>query len=262
MAAKTQRIPVSFVGLGKGDEAPIAALYSTDSNGMPTKKLTRIADGVLVIDAGRLKGAHLAIGPDVEDIKGLDPASLLRYRGDQVLDDWLRSGIFIPADRWPVLFRDIICVSGRVRKCRPWWYDLLDVATAKPKLGVQLLSLPVRVGDLSTANIHLPFRCLPLCDGIVEVFERVCCCHHIIYDDLIDRLREVLERIPIEIDFPIPPEPDPGPLGPIGIERGAPIARRAAPILGRGARVASGIAGRAARIREATASTRSPSALS
>jgi hypothetical protein len=33
------------------------------------------------------------------------------------------------------------------------------------------------------------------------------CCHHIIYDDLIDRLREVLERIPIEIDFRSRPNP-------------------------------------------------------
>ena len=255
MAAKTQQVPVSFVGLNKGDEVPSAALFRTDSNGMPTEKLARIAEGVLDINAGRLKGAHLAIGPDVDDIKGIDPATLLRYRGDQVLEDWLQRGIFIPADRWPVLLREVICVSGRVRKCRPWWYDLVFVAAAQPKLGVQRLSLPARVGDLSTANIHLPFRCLPLCDGIVEVFERVCCCHHIIYDDLIDRLREVLERIPIEIDFPVPPEPDPGPLGPIGIERAASFARRAAPILGRVARAAGGIAGRTARVREATAST-------
>ena len=205
-------IAVHFVGLGDTEKAPPTALYQLDASGVPAKKLATVDNGQLMIDPAQLKGAQLAIGPDSNSPNTLDPATLLRYRGDQVLEDWQRRGLFIPAERWPVLLQENICVSGRARKCRPWWYDQVFVAAVQPKLGVQRFSLPARVGDLSASNIRLPFRCLPLCEGKVEVFERVCCCDHIIYDDLLDRLREVLERIPIEIDFPIPPEPDPGPL--------------------------------------------------
>ena len=210
--AKRNGIAVQFVGLGEDEKAPAAALYALDASGTPAKKLAVVENGQLAVEPAQFKGAQLAIGPDTNDPRTLDPSTLLRYRGDQVLEDWQRRGLLIPADRWPVLLQETVCVSGRVRKCRPWWYDQVFVAAVQPKLGVQLQSLPSRVGDLSAANILLPFRCLPLCDGKVEVFERECCCHHHIYDDLIDRLREVLERIPIEIDFPFPPDPDPGPL--------------------------------------------------
>ncbi|WP_380877472.1 hypothetical protein ACFB49_12970 [Sphingomonas sp. DBB INV C78] len=220
MASKSG-ITVRFVGLGDNEPAPAAALYLIDDGGLPTKKVATIDNGLLGVDPGRLKGSRIAIGPDVENPAGIDPATLIHYRADQVAQDWLERGLFIPEDRWSVLLRDIICVSGRVRKCRPWWYDLAVTTVATAKLGVQRRQALQRVGDLSAQSIILPFRCLPLCDGKVEVYERHCCCHHIVYDDLLDRLRDVLERIPVPIDGPNPPDPDPGPLR--GLATRAPL---------------------------------------
>jgi hypothetical protein len=57
-----------------------------------------------------------------------------------------------------------------------------------------------------------PAFCVPLCDGIVEVYERICCCRRIWIPDILDRLREILDIIPIPLPDPIPwPWPDPGP---------------------------------------------------
>ncbi|MGH2400607.1 MAG: hypothetical protein ACRDF6_12280, partial [bacterium] len=56
-----------------------------------------------------------------------------------------------------------------------------------------------------------------MCDGIVEVYERICCCRRIHIPDLFDRLRDLLEVIPIPLPDPPPfprPEPRPGPFPP------------------------------------------------
>ena len=221
MAKRQNDIAVTFVGLGPNEKPPAAALYRIDPKGGPPEKLARIDDGRLGVEPERLKGINVAVGPDVEDPKTLDYQTLLRFRGDQVIDDWRQRGLLIPADRWRLFLHEIVCVSGHVRKCRPWWYDLIvrDAATAvltrrsaSGKLGLQARALPTAVGDLSAANIRLPWYCLPLCDGIVEVYERDCCCSYIVWDDLVCRLREILERIPVEIDWPVPPIPNPGPL--------------------------------------------------
>ena len=79
--------------------------------------------------------------------------------------------VLMRRSRAPVLLHETVCVSGRVRKCRPWWYDEVFAAVQPKKLGVQLQRLPSRVGDLSAASILLPFHCLPLCDGTVEVVD-------------------------------------------------------------------------------------------
>ena len=73
---------------------------------------------------------------------------------------------------------------------------------------------------MSASNIILPWTCLPLCDGVVEVYERVCCCPFIVWDDLIDRLRDILDDIPVEIDWPVPRSPIPA------LGRGFPCAAR------------------------------------
>ena len=219
-ARKPNGIAVTFVGLGAQEKPPATALYRMDAKGGPPEKVARVEEGSLGIDPEQLKGAHVALGPDVSDPKQLDLDRLLRFRLDQVIDDWRERGLLVPADRWRPFLRELVCVSGRVRKCRPWWYDLvsLDAASAvltqraaTGKLGLQARTLPNAAVDLSVANILLPWHCLPLCDGIVEVYERHCCCSYIVWDDLIDRLRDILERIPVEIDWPVPPIPDPGP---------------------------------------------------
>jgi hypothetical protein len=67
--------------------------------------------------------------------------------------------------------------------------------------------------------------CAPVCNAIVEVYEKICCCtiRPFDIDDLLDRLREWLEKIP-----PIPPIDPEGPIGPIPGPDPAPFGREIA----------------------------------
>ncbi|MGH9362348.1 MAG: hypothetical protein ACRD2T_10570, partial [Thermoanaerobaculia bacterium] len=202
-----RNIKVQFVGLQAGDAAPAAALYELDERGRPAKKLARIDGGELAVDDEQLRGKTIALGPDAEDPKTLDEAALVRYRADQVLASWRDQGLLVPRARWEVFLPFYTCVSGRARKCRPWWWDKLAALKVQPEL--QLGILPELRFGLARPELNLlyPLSCPPLCDGIVEVYERVCCCRRIIIDDILDRLRELLERVPIPIPEPWPPWP-------------------------------------------------------
>lgn len=207
-------INVSFVGLPKGEAPPPAALYELDPNGRPVAKLASITDGVLPVEAERLKGMTVAIGPEHDNLADIDPATLLRYRAYDAASLWQQQGILIPEGRWWQLWRERVCVTGHMRKCRPWWFDRIE-ATATvsnraivPQLKVRPATTFATLGSLLQPNIRVPVRCLPVCDGVVEIYERVCCCDRIIIWELIDRLREVLVEVPLPTG-PTPPEPGP-----------------------------------------------------
>jgi hypothetical protein len=226
MAKSEPEISVFFAGLKASDEAPKAALYMVGSDGRPDKKLGSIVDGTLRLEGSPPKGAQVVIAPDVKKPKTIDPESLLRYRFDDVIEIWRERGLFIPEDRWTLLLSEIVCVSGRVRKCRPWWLDIVDLPFTSIATTAKLQSASLASDFTSTL---FPRWCVPLCDGKVEVWERNCCCHHpwLDIDSLLDRLRDLLERVPIEIDWPVPPEPEPwGPL----FERIGPVALNPQPL--------------------------------
>lgn len=205
----TIKIPVTFAGAEPGETLPALALYALAA-GKPPQKLATATDGSISIDPAPLQGLTLGIGTDADTV---DEASLMKLRADQVLDQWRRDGLIIPRERWWPWFTETICVSGTVRKCRPWFLAPAYIK-ARPlpaKLGVQLRPEVASAFDLSASGITLPLRCLPLCDGVVEIFERVCCCPTINWHDLIDRLRDLLDDLPIRVRWPDPPIPDPGP---------------------------------------------------
>uniref|UniRef100_UPI0012E16144 hypothetical protein n=1 Tax=Sandarakinorhabdus oryzae TaxID=2675220 RepID=UPI0012E16144 len=231
----TVKFPLTLAGAGPNEALPVLALYALP-DGKPAQKIAVAADGSLSFDPAKLKGMTLALGPDA-DPATLDSANLMRVRADQVLDGWARSGIIIPRERWWLLLTETLCVSGDVRKCRPWYLGPTYVkARALPtKLGVQVQPQVSSPFDLSASAIVLPIRCLPLCDGVVEIYERVCCCPTIDWHDLIDRLRDLLRDLPVLVQWPVPPIPDPGPLIPGripgGFPGGIPIPR---PVIGAG----------------------------
>ena len=146
--ASRNGIPVTFVGLETGDKAPDTALYRLDDNGAPIEKLARVENGILGIDPAKLKGLQIAIGPDGADVKTIDRDRLLRFRADQVIAGWQASGLLIPKDRWPKFRFETVCVSGNVKKCRPWWYELIAINPAVTKIGVQRRILPMAAVDL------------------------------------------------------------------------------------------------------------------
>ena len=215
-------IRVSFVDLPPGEHAPAIALYALDPSGRPAEKMASAKNGVLPVSPRQLAGVQVAIGPDVENPHELTSDRLLRYRGDQVASIWEREGLTLPKDRWGGFYPTVRCVSGHVRKCRPWWYDYVTLKAVVAMQGVNLsrayaLNVQASAKSAIAASaaalnpIIRPWHCVPLCDGVVEIYERQCCCIYYEIPSLIDHLGDILKQVPI----PWPPHPGPGPeIGP------------------------------------------------
>ncbi len=210
-----RNLPVTFVGLNDDEKAPFFAAYQVNSAGQPVKKIGRYDGKVLKIDLD--KTDIVTFGPDVDDFKALPRESLVSYRVAQKIDLWRKQGIVLARDIWDHFHFHFACVTGTVKKCRPWFWDRLDDIRLRPmvELAQEARFKPI-TADLNP-HIAFPVSCVPLCDGIVEIYERECCCHHIIIPDLLDRLRDILEVLPIPVPYPIPdPFPPVGPRpGPI-----------------------------------------------
>ena len=214
-SAGYEKVNVEFVGLKAGQEAPEVALYETDALGRPCKKLAKVKDGQLNVDPKWQALRGVALGPDTDDpddLARLDARHVIAYRLDTILPVWRERGLSFSPDLTAHLLLQKICVDGRVRKCGPWWWSHLQLAdtTVQARLAPAVALAPeLQRTDL---QIALPSHCVPLCDGIVEIYERVCCCRHFHVPDILDRLRDIFEVIPIPLpDPPFPPGPGPDP---------------------------------------------------
>jgi hypothetical protein len=209
---KPIELPVTFVDLNEGEQAPRFAVYQLDLAGRPHKKLGSYDGKALRIDFGDV-GA-VALGPDVEDFKNLPGESLTTYRVEQTGELWRKQGLVLPRDIWDRFHFHFVCVTGTVRKCRPWFWDLLADVRLTPMFELAQVARIKPITAELQPHILFPINCQPLCDGIVEVYERECCCRRIHIPDILDRLREILEILPIPLPEPIPdpiPGPDPAP---------------------------------------------------
>src|SRR5262245_8781519 len=211
---KVANLPVTFVGIKEGESAPRFAAYQLDRSGRPVKKLG-VYDGKAF--SGDFEDASsVAFGPDTEDLKSLPPGSLAQYRVADQIEPWRKQGLVLAQDIWQRFRFFFTCVTGTVRKCRPWYWDLIDDIRVRP---LYQLAQVARVKPI-TAELDLrlfPLNCQALCDGIVEIYGRRCCCRVIHIPTLLDRLRDILDVLPIPIPDPIPepiPGPDPAPFAP------------------------------------------------
>lgn len=207
-------LPVTFVDLKDGEQPPRFAAYLLDTTGRPVEKLGGYDGKALKIELPASEA--IAFGPDVEDFKALPRESLVSYRVGQKIDLWRKQGIVFPRDIWDRFHFHFVCVSGTVRKCRPWFWDLIDDIRLQPMFELAQVARIKPITAELQPHILFPLRCLPLCDGVIEIYERECCCHHIHIPDLLDRLRDILDILPIPIPDPIPdpiPGPDPTPFG-------------------------------------------------
>ncbi|MCP4546521.1 MAG: hypothetical protein GY835_08665 [bacterium] len=244
------------------EPTPDVAVYRITPGGDIDRKLGQAEKDKIQIRREWLKlGGFIALGPDIEDPQDLKTDSLQQFRLAQVWDEWAeRNAILIPRPLWEGWLSRRICISGSARWCRRWQLDAndqlrltgsavtptLDLTRAVPEPGrprleesrtdVPLRRLSVassRAGQPTSARIdELAARdiCRPLCHGVVEIYERVCCCRPWVVldprlDELLERLRkDIYERIPWPPEpwppelrspdpepGPFPPEPDPGP---------------------------------------------------
>lgn len=206
-SGKGAGLVVEFVDLDPGSEPPKFAAYQIDAAGRAVKKVA-VSEGGKLDASGIGELGVVAFGPDVDDPASLSSESLASFRVAQVLDQWRKQGIVLGRDIWDRFRPRFACISGTVSKCRPWYWGLLEDIRVRPlfALAQQARIKPIDADILS--HVHFPFRCTAICDGIVEVYERVCCCTHIHIPDLIDKLRQILDHLPIPLPDPIP---DPGP---------------------------------------------------
>ena len=205
---KQMEFTVTFVDLAAGEQAPRLAAYLLDIAGRPEKKLGSYDGKVFRIELTEARS--IALGPDVEDFRTLPRESLSSYRLAQKIELWRKQGIVLPRDIWDRFHFQFACVSGTVRKCRPWFWDLIDDIRLTPMFSLAQVARFKPINAERLPHIQFPLSCQPLCDGIIEIYERECCCRHIHIPDLIDHLRDILDVLPIPIPFPYP-EPRPGP---------------------------------------------------
>lgn len=211
--SKPAPIRVHFAELAPGMPTPVFAAYETDVSGRPLRKLAVSKEGSLDVGDALAKIRYIGLGPDTDDLSALTKEALTRYRVSSIREQWTQAGILLGKDIWDRFRFHVTCVSGVAKKCRPWWWDLIvDPAfELDPIAKIQLAQQTLRPAALELSPHLFPWRCLPMCDGIVEIYERHCCCHHIHIPDLFDRFAEILAELPIPLPEPWP-DPWPGPI--------------------------------------------------
>jgi hypothetical protein len=218
-----------------GQEIPDLALFALDRRHRPIHQSPVDKEGTFEIPAEVLKkSTYIAIGPETETQQFETTHALIYRTGrfQELIDE--TPLLEIPKFDWYGWLWVTRCVTGKVSHCYPWpWFinDLLQQVTIQKAMQVQHLpSLATKKTALS--NIALAkssfirpilHHCETVCDGIVEVYRRTCCCFPWIVleprlPELIKDLEDLLERIPVK--WPPIPEPDPPPFLDLPLMRG------------------------------------------
>ncbi len=223
-----RRLRLNLVGLKEGDDRPEIVVKAVDRD-MKTLSISKVdAEGNFDIMADALKSAHrIIVGPDAEDIPD---EHILAYRPRQFAQlIEADTTIAIGAHYWERWFRFTTCVSGSVRHCYPYPWVIWDIVkqVALP-LSAQVAQ-PLRISPTAEAPVMsrkalgldrvlapetiFPIwrRCEVICDGVVEVYRRMCCCRPWIVEDprlpgLLDDLGNLVKQVP---HIPWPPDPNP-----------------------------------------------------
>jgi hypothetical protein len=220
-----------LIGLEPGESAPEVAVYALDRESKPIHVATVGPDGVFDLPDKVLEQAHMvAFGPVAERFEELSSESLVLYRPEH-LAELFESGRLIDIGKigWGRWLTYTQCVNGSVSHCYPYYWFLTSlVLQSATQLvfespGKEILSRRIDPGIEGELRVSLPLRdrlfytCDTVCDGVVEVYRRTCCCYPIIIedpriDDIIHRLEEIIaERPPIKWPPPPPPNGDPPP---------------------------------------------------
>ncbi len=216
---------IRLVDFVEGDQRPEIGVYVFDRTGKPLHVAKVGAEGQFDSPEKVLAAAHMvALGPYIENAAELDHTSLSRFRPEHfraLIAE--RGAIEVPKAKWITWLFVTRCVNGSVSHCYPFPWILRDflvqTAIAEPFEARRLsgASLPAGLPDVLVAGglrkFRFPFRCEVVCDGLVEVYRRTCCCHPIIINDpRIPAILEELERVLPDLS-PIrwPPRPDPPP---------------------------------------------------
>jgi hypothetical protein len=270
---------IQLVGFTEQDERPKIAVWALAQDGKVIERSDVDDQGNFTLSPKALEAAHrVLVGPPAEDPAELARERLSLFRADKVSGLIERNEpLEIARSDWLVWILGRRCVNGSVRRCylTPWltWQlmariqpkiaSTLAMAIARPlqeRIGFSVLrsgqeraqSRNIKVRELAIADEFLAYpiepvlrwRCEPICDGLVEVYRRICCCHpFVIYDpripELVAGLESLIPHIPEEIEpprrWPPRPQPDPSPdpapldlLAAFGMVQGGALSERTA----------------------------------
>lgn len=219
---------LSFIGLEPDEAPPRVSILAVATNGEVIHKVSVNNEGEFEFPTDSLKEARwVLIGPADAEIS--DSKAFSRYRPNS-FERMLDKDINVARPLWENWRFLTQCVTGSVYKCfrSHRWFDGL-VALSKTDVVFQKV---MKGGGTSTGwlpaarsipeHLALQKRCWPICNGVVEVWRRTCCCEPwVIYDPRLDDLLYDLEKIGQiipEIPGTIPPPrpPPPGPLSTSG----------------------------------------------
>ncbi|HLA97122.1 MAG TPA: hypothetical protein VJL34_01620 [Anaerolineales bacterium] len=211
----------------EGQQAPEMAVYALDRGRVMIYRANVDIEGKFDLpDEVLKKAAYVAIGPDTDKFDELDKNTLMMYRTRRFVQQMEISPVLeIPRPDWSRWLFVTLCVSGSVSHCYPWpWLlnDMVSQVVLYKASSVQFIQLEPTVksalSDIAMAKsasiLSRLQRCETVCDGVVEVYRRTCCCDLDIdleprLPEIIDILEHLVERIPIK--WPPIPEPDPPP---------------------------------------------------
>jgi len=229
-ANRGKQARIELIGITPEDKQPEMAVYAVNRSFKPIEVSAVDSKGRFSLSQKALDKADLVVfGPKVKDLAGVKKDTLSIYRVSQFKQILTTKAIFeFPRVDWFKWFLTKYCVSGSVTHCRPWpWF--ITKLLQKADITLEKLITPVAapldptkekpVAAISDVIIDKPLKpffprrywCNKVCDGLVEVYRRTCCCYPwIIYDPRLPELIEELERLIPK--WPPIPGPDPPPI--------------------------------------------------
>lgn len=202
-----------FVGKGDGEDAPELAVSLVDESGK-TLATVAVDDDVFEIEADVLKQAsRVLIGPADAEPGTATRGTFRSFPAAHFAE--IIERVPLAEMRWRPWLKWVRCVSGSVRHCfpKPWIIDVLVNRAGLSPLRAGLSPITGVVPEIRP----FPWRCSPVCIGVVEVYRRICCCPDIdIFDPRLPEIIDVIEDPPVPFPFPEPdpppfPLPEPGP---------------------------------------------------
>jgi len=186
------------------DEHPNLVVHLLDGDRRSIASVPVDNEGGFTLDAAELSRAHRVVIA-AADQDPTDRDLSVMFRAASFAERLNAGDVVLPQRDWSKFFTVSHCISADIHRCFPFLHvvnELLDSAIVKAPIGH--FRLP-----------PFPRRCAPICEGIVEVYRRTCCCHRIIIDpgDVFD---PPVIWPPVDFPIPWPPDPDPGPIVPPG----------------------------------------------
>ncbi len=215
---------IELIDFSSDQERPKIAVYAVDRSGKAIEKSKVSSEGSFRLSDKAVKSAaRIIVGPDTEKINDVDKKSLTILSPLQYNAIIEATGIInISKIDWYRWFNVKVCVSGSVSHCFPFPIVLNNLVKNYQIEQSKFISTKENVLNKTAVDAQIAYplypifhHCDKICDGLVEVYRRTCCCYPIIiYDPRIPEIIKELENIVVQvppIKWPPIPGPDPGP---------------------------------------------------